>query len=144
MRPHANVRTSLPIASPNGGAVSMTTPNNKVRRNGSYAPLSTHYYKDDALAMAGERAELLYVRGLAFCADVLSDGFISDLQLTRFVGAGLTGVKVRAEALGEFGLWLRDDENCGWWVRSWGKWNMTRAEISTKLKEDAERKASRR
>ena len=119
----------------------MTTPNNKVRRNGSYAPLSTHYYKDDALAMAGEKAELLYVRGLAFCADVLSNGFISDLQLTRFVGAGLLGVKARAELLGEYGLWLRDEENKGWWVRSWPKWNMTREEIAAKLQEDAKRKA---
>ena len=43
-------------------------PNNKVRRNGSYAPLSSRYYKDDAIILAGERAELLYVRGLAFSA----------------------------------------------------------------------------
>jgi hypothetical protein len=115
-------------------------PNNKVRRNGSYAPLSAHYYKDDAVAAVGEKAELLFLRGLAFCADVLSDGFISDLQLTRFVGIGLGNVQGRAQALVAAGLWTRDDERGGYWVRSWEKWNQLRAEIEEKLHRDANRK----
>jgi hypothetical protein len=117
-------------------------PNNRVRRNGSYAPLSAHYYKDDAIAQVGERAELLYVRGLAFCADVLSDGFISDTQLVRFVGVGLPGVKARAAALDRAGLWIRDDDEGGYWVRAWEKWNCSREEIQDKLKADAARKGS--
>jgi len=119
-------------------------PVNKVKRNGSYAPLSAHYYKDDAVALAGERAELLYVRGLAFCADVLSDGFISDVQLTRFVGAGLTNVQARARKLCEVGLWTRDDEDGGWWVCAWRKWNLSRDEIADRQRADAERKANGR
>lgn len=115
-------------------------PNNRVRRNGSYAPLSAHYYKDDAVAVAGEKAEVLYVRGLAFCADVLSDGFISDLQLIRFVGAGLGNVRGRAQALVAAGLWVRDDERGGYWIRSWEKWNLSKAEIEEKLRTDAGRK----
>ena len=114
--------------------------NNRTRRNGSYAPLSAHYYKDDAIALVGERAELLYVRGLAFCADVLSDGFISDVQLVRFVGAGLVGVKTRAVALDKFGLWIRDDEMGGYWVRGWEKWNYSKDEIQDRLQRDSERK----
>lgn len=117
---------------------------NRVKRNGSYAPLSAHYYKDDAIALAGERAELLYVRGLAFCADVLSDGFISDVQLTRFVGAGLTSVKARAEALAKHGLWSRDDDEGGYWVCSWRKWNLSREEIGERQQRDSERKAAAR
>lgn len=117
---------------------------NRVRRNGSYAPLSAHYYKDDALALAGEQAELLFVRGLAFCAEVLSDGFISDVQLTRFVGAGLRGVTKRAERLSEVGLWDRDEEAGGWQVCSWGKWNLSRDEIKDRQEKDSERKAGGR
>ena len=82
-------------------------PVNKVRRNGSYAPLSAHYYKDDRIDEAGERAEVLYVRGLAFCAEILSDGFISDRQL-KHVGVGLPGVDQRAKMLVKVGLWDRD------------------------------------
>lgn len=115
---------------------------NKVRRNGSYAPLSAHYYKDDALAEAGERAELLFVRGLAFCADVLSDGFISDIQLTRFVGVGMTDATKRAKKLADVGVWIRDDERGGYVVRSWDKWNQSLDEIKEKQRKDAERKAN--
>ena len=113
---------------------------NRVKRNGSYAPLSAHYYKDDALAAAGEKAELLYVRGLAFCAEMLSDGFISDVQLVRFVGVGLPSVERRAQRLAEVGLWVRDAEAGGWRVCAWAKWNLLREEIRDRQQKDSERK----
>lgn len=115
-------------------------PVNQIKRNGSYAPLSAHYYKDDAIADAGPMAELLYVRGLAFCADVLSDGFISHTQLTRYVGVGIPQYRKHAEKLCEVGLWLHEEG--GYWVKSWAKWNLTEAEIREKQKRDAERKAA--
>lgn len=114
---------------------------NRIRRNGSYAPLSAHYYKDDAIAEAGEKAELLYVRGLAFCADILKDGFISDTQLTRFVGVGMRDAQARARSLCDVDLWVRDDDRGGYVVRSWPKWNQLAEEIRDKQRKDAERKA---
>lgn len=119
-------------------------PVNKIRRNGSYAPLSAHYYKDDDIADAGEKAELLYVRGLAFSADVLRDGFISDTQLARFVGVGMRDAKARAERLVAVGLWIRDDDEGGYWVKSWSKWNQSLEEIRERQHKDAERKAAHR
>ncbi len=113
-------------------------PVNVVRRNGSYAPLSAHYYKDDAMALAGEKAELLYVRGLAFCADVLSDGLITETQLERFVGVGMKDARGRAERLCEVGLWSSDPQ--GYRVANWLKWNRSTKEIQDKLRADAERK----
>lgn len=115
--------------------------NNRVRRNGSYAPLSAHYYKDDAIAEVGVKAELLYVRGLAWCADVLKDGFISDTALSRFVSVGIPGAQALAKKLDAAGLWIRDDDEGGYWVKSWEKWNLTKAEIDEKLTKDAARKA---
>lgn len=120
---------------------------NQVRRNGSYAPLSAHYYKDDAIAEAGPMAELLYIRGLAFCADVLSDGFISTTQLARFVGVGIPNARKYAERLVLVGLWekaqpdLLGSEGDGYVVRAWAKWNLTKAQIQEKQKRDADRKA---
>lgn len=111
---------------------------NRVRRAGAYAPLSAHYYKDDAIDEAGPEAELLYVRGLAFCAEVLSDGYISDRQLIRFVGSGLDDVMGRAKALAAAGLWERSDG--GYIVRSWLEWNRSRAEITRYQEKDAARK----
>jgi hypothetical protein len=116
---------------------------NRVRRNGSYAPLSAHYYKDDKVAAAGERAELLYVRGLAFSADVLKDGFISDIQVTRFAGVGMNDAAKRAARLVAVGLWERDDERGGYVVNAWEKWNQSLAEIQVKQRLDAERKAAK-
>ena len=124
---------------------------NQIKRNGSYAPLSAHYYKDDAVARAGERAELLYVRGLAFCAETLSDGFITDTQLRMFVGAGLTAIPNRAKQLVAVGLWERVDDGAlfdcqgsGYRVVGWTKWNLSKAEIREKQRKDAERKADKR
>lgn len=114
-------------------------PVNQVKRNGSYAPLSAHYYKDDAIAEAGPMAELLYVRGLAFCADVLSDGYISDVQFQRFVSVGVTNAKRHAARLCEVGLWRRDE--AGYWVVAWARWNLTKEQIQEKQRKDAERKA---
>lgn len=115
---------------------------NQVKRNGSYAPLSAHYYKDDAIAEAGPMAELLYVRGLAFCADVLSDGFISDTQLMRFVGVGIPTPRKHAERLVLTGLWEKAErEGAGYVVKSWARWNLTKSQIQEKQRKDAERKA---
>ncbi|WP_436702446.1 hypothetical protein [Nocardioides sp. BYT-33-1] len=108
---------------------------NQVRRNGSFAPLSAHYYDDDAVIAAGERAEVLFTRGLAFSARKPTDGFISDLQLTTF---RLSGVESRAARLVEVGLWERVDG--GYTVRSWLKHNASRAEIEEKQRKDAARK----
>jgi hypothetical protein len=115
-------------------------PVNKIRRIGSYAPLSAHYYKDDAIAVAGEDAELLFVRGLAFCADVLNDGFITETQLSRFVGVGMRSVSRRAQRLVEVGLWSKVDG--GYRVIAWLKWNRSRDDISQLNQKDAGRKGN--
>lgn len=112
-------------------------PANKVRRRGSFAPLSAHYYKDDALMRAGERAEVLFTRGLAFCSEVLSDGLITDSQI-QLIGIGLTGLTNRARKLCEVGLWERVDG--GYNVRTWLTWNQSRDEILDAAQRDSERK----
>lgn len=115
---------------------------NQIRRNGSFAPLSAHYYDDDAVIAAGEKAEVLFTRALAFCARKPMDGLITDLQLTTF---RLPGVKARAQRLVEVGLWERVEDDLlgtgtGYRVRAWLKHNASKAEIEEKQRRDAERK----
>jgi hypothetical protein len=112
---------------------------NKVRGRGSYAPLSAHAYKDDALAEAGESAELLYYRALSFAADVLRDGLVTDSQLIRLVGHGMRDAKKRADRLCAVGLWVREEK--GYRIRSWLKWNRSVSEINHLKEKDAGRKA---
>lgn len=113
---------------------------NKVRRLGSFAPLSASAWTDDGLAEAGEAAELLYYRALSFSAHVLRDGFVTDSQLTRMVGHGMKDPKKRADRLCAVGLWVRGEG--GYWVRSWLKWNRSKEEIEALQRKDAGRKAS--
>lgn len=115
---------------------------NQIRRNGSFAPLSANYYDDDAIIAAGEQAEVLFLRGLAFAARKPADGYISDLQLTTF---RLSRVKARADRLCEVGLWERVEDGlfgscAGYRIVAWLKHNASRAEIEAKQRKDADRK----
>ena len=114
-------------------------PVNKVRRLGSFAPLSAKAYKDDALAAAGRDAECLFYRGLSFAADVIEDGFITDAQLCRLLGWDMKDAKRHADRLVDVGLWTRGEG--GYWIRSWLKWNRSKAEIEGLRRKDAGRKA---
>jgi hypothetical protein len=118
---------------------------NQVKRNGSYAPLSAYYYDDNSVICAGEKAEVLFCRLLAFSARQLKDGFVSDAQMSR-VGTGLSGLRARIDSLVEFGLIERVDESLfgnegrGYRVVQWLKWNLSADEIQQKQKRDSARK----
>lgn len=113
------------------------SPVNKPKRRGSYAPLSTSYYEDEAIAAAGFKAELLYVRSLAFCAKQLRNGYINRNQLSYF-SVGLPGPERLAAKLVEVGLWVAAGD--GWVLRSWLDWNRSREEIMELNERDNERK----
>jgi hypothetical protein len=132
------------------------------KSNGPYAPLSATYFRDDAILAAGEQAELLFVRCLAFLADAASDGYITDRQMRAVVGMGMRNIQGRIDTLVEVGLITRvvgDDfvqssgrshvgfvsSSCrldAYLVRGWLKWNKTTDEIGKHLKQDRERKSA--
>jgi hypothetical protein len=109
---------------------------------GPYAPLSATYYRDDAILEAGEKAEVLFTRGLAFCADSNSDGFITERQLTMVVGVGMRDTLRRASTLVTVGLWERHDG--GYQIRGWLKWNKSAEDLGRARRQDRERKAAQR
>lgn len=120
------------------------------RRTRLHIKLAADYYDDDLIIEAGEKAELLYVRGLAFCKrNWETDGFISDAQLARVVGAGIKDTAARAKRLVEVGLWERAETDLlgsgrGYRVVAWLKWNPSAAEIAANRRADADRKKVRR
>ena len=109
------------------------------KSNGQYAKLSATYYFDDAILEAGEQAEVMWTRCLAFLSSASSDGFITEMQMKAAVGIGLRSVPKRVEKLIEVGLLMRVDG--GFVARSWLKWNKTASEIGRELAKDRERKA---
>jgi hypothetical protein len=87
---------------------------------GNYVPLDVNYPHDAAIRAAGEAAELLYVRALAYCKRVKTDGFVPSYDLP-VVSIGMRSVPRRVAALVKHGLWT--EEAGGYRVKAWGKWN---------------------
>lgn len=112
------------------------------RRVGAYAKLLSKYASDDAIIAAGEKAELLFVRGLAFCATSDSDGYITEGQVERVVGAGMRDAKARARTLVQHGLWVAADG--GYQIRSWTKIHESAEEKGRVRATDRERKRAER
>ena len=124
-----------------------------MRKPGVYVALSAHYADDEKIMEAGEDAELLYVRMLAYCARTpLTEGWISDAVVQSRLGvlprpagngAGIeagTDAGSRAQRLADVGLIVR--ERSGYRVRSWLKWNRSVEEMSRESARDRNRKTS--
>lgn len=112
---------------------------NHARPRGAFVPLAANYYWDDRIGEAGGDAELLYVRALSFCASMYSDGFITRRQAVTIVGLGLTDVESRIQRLIDVGLWVEDEDD-GFWIAAWLKWNRSFDEIGRIRSSDAARK----
>jgi hypothetical protein len=112
-----------------------------VKKRGRFAALFERYYMDDAIGEAGLFAELLFVRGLAFCAGSQTDGFISERSL-RTISIDLENVDALADTLVKVGLWTKavDGDRHGFVVRSWLDWNLSAQEITDAAARDRFRK----
>lgn len=126
----------------------MGSTNRRVQR--LHVQLDVDYYDDPKVIDAGEKAELLYVRSLAFCKkNWRADGFISDGQVTRSVAGGLTAVAARVKRLVEVGLWERVEDDLfgngkGYRVTAWLKRNPSASEIEAARQKDSDRKRATR
>lgn len=125
----------------------MGLPDMAIKRPGPYTPLSAHYADDERIMDAGEYAELMYIRILAYCGRTpKTEGWISDKQIRTRIGletipeTGLeTAPENRVEKLAEVGLLRR--EGSGYRVTSWLKWNMSAEQIARIRNQDRQRKA---
>jgi len=122
-----------------------------MRKPGPFAPLSIHYYDDDKIMEAGELAEVLYVRMLAYAASQPEkEGWISDRVIMSRLGilpfdagsdaGNMTGTDAgsRAEKLREVGLLSR--EGAGYRITSWLRWNRSIEEMGKERRRDRDRK----
>ncbi len=110
-----------------------------------FVPLDVDFQQDPKILAAGPWAELAYVRALALCKRLLTDGFVSRSQL-RFLCDGLTLADTGnpenptsdeiAAMLVDCGLWSEADG--GWYIVAWSWHNESR----DKIDEVRERKRS--
>lgn len=94
--------------------------------SGLHVPLDVEYAADDKIMDAGPMAELLFIRGLAFCKRTMSDGKITDRQIAS-VALGIPAPKKHAQRLVEVGLWTRGGDH--WLILNWLKYNAPAADI---------------
>lgn len=126
-----------------------------MRKPGAYAPLYANYADDEAIMTAGEDAELMYIRMLAYAARTpLTEGWISDRVIQSRLGilpraagdgagsdAGIepgTDAGSRAEKLCTVGLIERDGD--GFRIVSWLRWNRSVEEMGRERARDSGRK----
>lgn len=107
---------------------------------GPYGKLLANYAADDAIIAAGEAAELLFCRAVAWLSTSDSDGYMTEAQVSRYIGAGMRDALKRADALVKHGLWLRVDG--GYQMRSYLKINDSAEEKGRVRRKDRERKAA--
>lgn len=96
------------------------------------------YYIDPALLRAGEAAELLFCRGLAYCGSVESRGVIDKTVLPMLCPRPAP----RAAALVREKLWM--DKGDHYLVRSWDKWQDEHDAAAERRRKDRERKRESR
>lgn len=125
------------------------------KRPGPYVGLSANYADDEKIMEAGEDAELLYIRMLAYCARTpMTEGWISDAVLQSRLGITArtayddsgkrtgnvpgTDPLSRAETLLEVGL--IQGEDTGYRVTSWLRWNRSIEEMGKTREADRGRK----
>ena len=97
-----------------------------------WVKLDTTFYLDAAVIRAGEAAEVLFVRAMAYCGDQENDGIVPREILPRLAP---TRARARAATLVTEGLWEVVPE--GWRFVSWHRHQRTRQQI------EAEREAGR-
>lgn len=108
---------------------------------GPYVPLDVNYARDRAIAAAGEEAELLYLRALAYCKGTFSEGFVPDHEVDE-IAKRLKRVPQRIAALVREELWSPTDG--GWLIRNWNRWNESSEEVQAKREREAERQRRKR
>lgn len=108
---------------------------------GPYVPLDVNYARDRAIAAAGEEAELLYLRALAYCKGTFSEGFVPDHEVDE-IAKRLKRVPQRIAALVREELWSVTDG--GWLIRNWNRWNESSEEVQAKREREAERQRRKR
>lgn len=102
-----------------------------------YVPLDTEFFRRPRIVRLGLEGRALYLAGLCWCKQQLTDGSIPYEALPSLVAdAGIERRRVdkAVAALVLNDAWEANGE--GWHVADWSQWNKTRAEID----EESERK----
>jgi hypothetical protein len=104
-----------------------------------WVKLATDFYDDPAVVAAGDDAELLFVRGLAYCGGVENTGILPSNICKRLCP---TRTAQRIEKLLAHGLWI--EVPGGYQIAKWGDWQSELDALAARRRADRERKRAQR
>jgi hypothetical protein len=87
------------------------------------------------IALLSDRAFRLHISAICWCAENLTDGRITDRELTLV--AHVRGLKATAKQLEDAGVWDRADD--GWVIHDYLDYNPSREQVQAERKKNAER-----
>jgi hypothetical protein len=87
------------------------------------------------IALLSDRAFRLHISAICWCSENLTDGRITDRELTLV--AHIRGLKATAKQLEDAGLWDRTDD--GWAIHDFLDYNPSRDQVIAERKKNAER-----
>lgn len=112
------------------------------RKRGQHAPLMPRYYEDEKFSIAGERAELLYVRILSWCSQSMTDGVVTDHDVA-LIGRGMRARAARLRSLCDAKLVEPLTDGRSYRVVAWLDYNPSAEEIRAARASDRRRKGAR-
>ncbi len=104
---------------------------------GAWTALSTRFFRDPKVVNAGRDSALLYLAGLCYSQEHLTDGVIPKGALRIIAAESFTTTKA-ANALVREGLWIESDTN--YTVAQWSEWNRSKDEVEAQRAAANERK----
>jgi hypothetical protein len=96
-----------------------------------YIKLSTNAMNDPKVIAAGPAATILWLRGLTYAKEHMTDGEVDDL-VVKMLATGLGKPAVLARSLVRSGLWIKTNAGYSVGKDKWERHQITRAEIEEK------------
>ena len=101
--------------------------------------LAANYADDPKIVAAGEQAELLFVRALAYCAREETAGLVSKNLVKRLTPSNANR---RAATLVKVGLWVEVED--GYQIKRWADWQSELDALAARRRSDRDRKRAQR
>jgi hypothetical protein len=109
-----------------------------------WARLSTHWYADARVLNLSRDAELFFVRAIAWCKELLTDGVVPRAAVRLFDHKLDQDGEACAAELVKQGLWEPLDDGWRFPPATWARWQGTRAEVEVRRVAEADRKRAYR
>ena len=108
-----------------------------------WARVDCYIMEDPDMVRVGHRGFVLHVGGILYCQRNATDGYVPD-GVVPTLAMDMPRVRHALKDLIAVGLWTVDEESNGYWIRNYGKWQRTKAQIEANRVSNALRQSDYR